>query len=119
MKKKFLVYTQIEDNFNNVAICDTKDLAIKLCREIDSFSADLPKIANKLSENKLNEILDKYPEILQNNYYKYLHENNEYTKYEIKATISFYSKMYYHYYGAYIKELPYIDNNIIDYDNIL
>lgn len=119
MKSKFLVYTLLGKETNDIAICDTKDLAINLCREIDSFSADLPKIKNKITEDKLNEILDKYPEILQNNYYKYLQENNDYSKYDIKSAISYYGHQYDNYYGAYIRELPYIDNEIVDYDGIL
>ena len=120
MKKKYIVYITLGNEDINMAICDTKDIAIKCSQKINEYISSIDSISEKISNEELNNILDKYPEILESgSYNRFLQNNNKYSKLDIIKAMDFYNNSFKNYSGVYVEELKSFDSeNQVDYVNI-
>ena len=120
MKKKYIVYITVRNEYINMAICDTKDIAIECSRKINEYISSIDSISEKISNEELNNILDKYPEILEScSYNRFLQNNNKYSKLDIIKAMDFYNNRFKNYSGVYVEELRSFDSeNQVDYVNI-
>ena len=120
MKKKYIVYITLGNEDINMAICNTKDIAIKCSQKINEYISSIDSISEKISNEELNNILDKYPEILESgSYNRFLQNNNKYSKLDIIKAMDFYNNSFKNYSGVYVEELKSFDSeNQVDYVNI-
>ena len=120
MKKKYIVYITIRNEYINMAICDTKDIAIECSRKINESISNINNISEKISNEELNNILDEYPEILETkSYNRFLQKNKKYSKLDIIKAIDFYNFSFKDYSGVYIEEIKSFDSeDQVDYVNI-
>lgn len=111
MKTKYLVYIALGYENINIAICDTKDIAIKCSQKINEYISSLNDISEKISHDELNNILDEYPEILEtNSYNRFLQNNKKYSKLDIIKAMDFYNYSFKDYSGVYFDELKSFDS---------
>lgn len=120
MKKKYIVYITLGNEDINMAICDTKDIAIKCSRKINEYISNINNISEKISNEELNNILDEYPEILKTkSYNRFLQNNKKYSKLDIIKAMDFYNFSFKDYSGVYIEEINSFDSeDQVDYVNI-
>ena len=120
MKKKYIVFIKLGYENINMAICNTKDIAIKCSQKINEYISSIDSISEKISNKELNNILDKYPEILESgSYNRFLQNNNKYSKLDIIKAMDFYNNSFKNYSGVYVEELKSFDSeNQVDYVNI-
>ena len=120
MKKKYIVYITLGNEDINMAICDTKDIAIECSRKINEYISNINNISEKISNEELNNILDEYPEILETkSYNRFLQNNKKYSKLDIIKAIDFYNFSFKDYSGVYIEEIKSFDSeDQVDYVNI-
>lgn len=120
MKKRYIVFIKLGYENINMAICNTKDIAIKCSQKINEYISSIDNISEKISNEELNNILDKYPEILElGSYNRFLQNNNKYSKLDIIKAMDFYNNSFKNYSGVYIEELKSFDSeNQVDYVNI-
>lgn len=120
MKKRYIVFIKIGYENINIAICNTKDIAIKCSQKINEYISSIDSISEKISNEELNNILDKYPEILKSgSYNRFLQNNNKYSKLDIIKAMDFYNNSFKNYSGVYVEELKSFDSeNQVDYVNI-
>ena len=120
MKKKYIVYITLGNEDINMAICDTKDIAIECYRKINEYISNINNISEKISNEELNNILDEYPEILETkSYNRFLQKNKKYSKLDIIKAIDFYNFSFKDYSGVYIEEIKSFDSeDQVDYVNI-
>lgn len=120
MKKKYIVYITLGNEDINMAICDTKDIAIECSRKINEYISNINNISEKISNEELNNILDKYPEILETkSYNRFLQNNKKYSKLDIIKAMDFYNFSFKDYSGVYIEEIKSFDSeDQVDYVNI-
>lgn len=120
MKKKYVVFITLGYENINMAICNTKDIAIKCSQKINEYISSIDSISEKISNEELNNILDKYPEILESgSYNRFLQNNNKYSKLDIIKAMDFYNNSFKNYSGVYVEELKSFDSeNQVDYVNI-
>lgn len=120
MKKKYIVYITLGNTDINMAICDTKDIAIECSRKINEYISNINNISEKISNEELNNILDEYPEILKTkSYNRFLQNNKKYSKLDIIKAIDFYNFSFKDYSGVYIEEIKSFDSeDQVDYVNI-
>ena len=120
MKKKYVVFITLGYENINMAICNTKDIAIKCSQKINEYISSIDSISEKISNEELNNILDKYPEILESgSYNRFLQNNKKYSKLDIIKAMDFYNNSFKNYSGVYVKELKSFDSeNQVDYVNI-
>lgn len=120
MKKRYIVFIKLGYENINMAICNTKDIAIKCSQKINEYISSIDNISEKISNEELNNILDKYPEILESgSYNRFLQNNNKYLKLDIIKAMDFYNNSFKNYSGVYVEELKSFDSeNQVDYVNI-
>lgn len=120
MKKRYIVFIKLGYENINMAICNTKDIAIKCSQKINEYISSIDNISEKISNEELNNILDKYPEILElGSYNRFLQNNNKYSKLDIIKAMDFYNNSFKNYSGVYVEELKSFDSeNQVDYVNI-
>lgn len=120
MKKKYVVFITLGYENINMAICNTKDIAIKCSQKINEYISSIDSISEKISNEELNNILDKYPEILESgSYNRFLQNNKKYSKLDIIKAMDFYNNSFKNYSGVYVEELKSFDSeNQVDYVNI-
>lgn len=120
MKKKYVVFITLGYENINMAICNTKDIAIKCSQKINEYISSIDSISEKISNEELNNILDKYPEILESgSYNRFLQNNNKYSKLDIIKAMDLYNNSFKNYSGVYVEELKSFDSeNQVDYVNI-
>ena len=120
MKKKYVVFITLGYENINMAICNTKDIAIKCSQKINEYISSIDSISEKISNEELNNILDKYPEILESgSYNRFLQNNKKYSKLDIIKAMDFYNNSFNNYSGVYVEELKSFDSeNQVDYVNI-
>ena len=120
MKKKYIVYITLGNEDINMAICDTKDIAIECSRKINEYISNINNISEKISNEELNNILDEYPEILKTkSYNRFLQNNKKYSKLDIIKAMDFYNFSFKDYSGVYIEEIKFFDSeDQVDYVNI-
>ena len=120
MKKRYIVFIKLGYENINMAICNTKDIAIKCSQKINEYISSIDSISEKISNEELNNILDKYPEILEScSYNRFLQNNNKYSKLDIIKAMDFYNNSFKNYSGVYVEELRSFDSeNQVDYVNI-
>lgn len=120
MKKKYIVYITLGNEDINMAICDTKDIAIECSRKINEYISNINNISEKISNEELNNILDEYPEILETkSYNRFLQKNKKYSKLDIIKAMDFYNFSFKDYSGVYIEEIKSFDSeDQVDYVNI-
>lgn len=120
MKKKYIVFITLGYENINMAICNTKDIAIKCSQKINEYISSIDNISEKISNEELNNILDKYPEILESgSYNRFLQNNKKYSKLDIIKAMDFYNNSFKNYSGVYVEELKSFDSeNQVDYVNI-
>lgn len=120
MKKKYVVFITLGYENINMAICNTKDIAIKCSQKINEYISSIDSISEKISNEELNNILDKYPEILESgSYNRFLQNNKKYSKIDIIKAMDFYNNSFKNYSGVYVEELKSFDSeNQVDYVNI-
>ena len=120
MKKKYIVYITLGNEDINMAICDTKDIAIECSRKINEYISNINNISEKISNEELNNILDEYPEILKTkSYNRFLQNNKKYSKLDIIKAMDFYNFNFKDYSGVYIEEIKSFDSeDQVDYVNI-
>lgn len=120
MKKRYIVFIKLGYENINMAICNTKDIAIKCSQKINEYISSIDSISEKISNEELNNILDKYPEILElGSYNRFLQNNNKYSKLDIIKAMDFYNNSFKNYSGVYVEELKSFDSeNQVDYVNI-
>lgn len=120
MKKKYVVFITLGYENINMAICNTKDIAIKCAQKINEYISSIDNISEKISNEELNNILDKYPEILESgSYNRFLQNNKKYSKLDIIKAMDFYNNSFKNYSGVYAEELKSFDSeNQVDYVNI-
>lgn len=120
MKKKYIVYITLGNTDINMAICDTKDIAIECSRKINEYISNINNISEKISNEELNNILDEYPEILKTkSYNRFLQNNKKYSKLDIIKAMDFYNFNFKDYSGVYIEEIKSFDSeDQVDYVNI-
>ena len=120
MKKKYIVYITLGNEDINMAICDTKDIAIECSRKINEYISNINNISEKISNEELNDILDEYPEILKTkSYNRFLQNNKKYSKLDIIKAMDFYNFNFKDYSGVYIEEIKSFDSeDQVDYVNI-
>lgn len=120
MKKKYIVYITLGNADINMAICDTKDIAIECSRKINEYISNINDISEKISNEELNNILDEYPEILETkSYNRFLQNNKKYSKLDIIKAMDFYNFSFKDYSGVYIEEITSFDSeDQVDYVNI-
>lgn len=120
MKKKYIVFITLGYENINMAICNTKDIAIKCSQKINEYISSIDSISEKISNEELNNILDKYPEILESgSYNRFLQNNKKYSKLDIIKAMDFYNNSFKNYSGVYVEELKSFDSeNQVDYVNI-
>ena len=120
MKKRYIVFIKLGYENINMAICNTKDIAIKCSQKINEYISSIDSISEKISNEELNNILDKYPEILESSSYnRFLQNNNKYSKLDIIKAMDFYNNSFKNYSGVYVEELKSFDSeNQVDYVNI-
>lgn len=120
MKKRYIVFIKLGYENINMAICNTKDIAIKCSQKINEYISSIDSILEKISNEELNNILDKYPEILESgSYNRFLQNNNKYSKLDIIKAMDFYNNSFKNYSGVYVEELKSFDSeNQVDYVNI-
>ena len=120
MKKKYIVYITLGNEDINMAICNTKDIAIECSRKINEYISNINNISEKISNEELNNILDEYPEILETkSYNRFLQNNKKYSKLDIIKAIDFYNFSFKDYSGVYIEEIKSFDSeDQVDYVNI-
>lgn len=120
MKKRYIVFIKLGYENINMAICNTKDIAIKCSQKINEYISSIDNILEKISNEELNNILDKYPEILESgSYNRFLQNNNKYSKLDIIKAMDFYNNSFKNYSGVYVEELKSFDSeNQVDYVNI-
>ena len=120
MKKRYIVFIKLGYENINMAICNTKDIAIKCSQKINEYISSIDNISEKISNEELNNILDKYPEILESgSYNRFLQNNNKYSKLDIIKAMDFYNNRFKNYSGVYVEELKSFDSeNQVDYVNI-
>lgn len=120
MKKRYIVFITLGYENINVAICNTKDVAIKCSQKINEYISSIDSISEKISNEELNNILDKYPEILESgSYNRFLQNNKKYSKLDIIKAMDFYNNSFKNYSGVYVEELKSFDSeNQVDYVNI-
>ena len=120
MKKRYIVFIKLGYENINMAICNTKDIAIKCSQKINEYISSIDSISEKISNEELNNILDKYPEILKSgSYNRFLQNNNKYSKLDIIKAIDLYNNSFKNYSGVYVEELKSFDSeNEVDYVNI-
>ena len=120
MKKKYIVYITLGNEDINMAICDTKDIAIECSRKINEYISNINNISEKISNEELNNILDEYPEILETkSYNRFLQNNKKYSKLDIIKAMDFYNFNFKDYSGVYIEEIKSFDSeDQLDYVNI-
>lgn len=120
MKKRYIVFITLGYENINMAICNTKDVAIKCSQKINEYISSIDSISEKISNEELNNILDKYPEILESgSYNRFLQNNKKYSKLDIIKAIDFYNNSFKNYSGVYVEELKSFDSeNQVDYVNI-
>ena len=118
MKKKYIVFIKLGYENINMAICNTKDIAIKCSQKINEYISSIDSISEKIWNEELNNILDKYPEILES-YNRFLQNNNKYSKLDIIKAMDFYNNSFKNYSGVYVEELKSFDfEKQVDYVNI-
>lgn len=120
MKKKYIVFITLGYENINMAICNTKDIAIKCSQKINEYISSIDSISEKISNEELNNILDEYPEILESgSYNRFLQNNKKYSKLDIIKAMDFYNNSFKNYSGVYVEELKSFDSeNQVDYVNI-
>lgn len=120
MKKRYVVFITLGYENINMAICNTKDIAIKCSQKINEYISSIDSISEKISNEELNNILDKYPEILESgSYNRFLQNNKKYSKLDIIKAMDFYNNRFKNYSGVYVEELKSFDSeNQVDYVNI-
>ena len=120
MKKRYIVFIKLGYENINMAICNTKDIAIKCSQKINEYISSIDSISEKISNEELNNILDKYPEILESSSYnRFLQNNNKYSKLDIIKAMDFYNNHFKNYSGVYVEELKSFDSEKqVDYVNI-
>lgn len=120
MKKRYIVFIKLGYENINMAICNTKDIAIKCSQKINEYISSIDSISEKISNEELNNILNKYPEILESSSYnRFLQNNNKYSKLDIIKAMDFYNNSFKNYSGVYVEELKSFDSeNQVDYVNI-
>ena len=120
MKKRYIVFIKLGYENINMAICNTKDIAIKCSQKINEYILSIDSILEKISNEELNNILDKYPEILESgSYNRFLQNNNKYSKLDIIKAMDLYNNSFKNYSGVYVEELKSFDSeNQVDYVNI-
>lgn len=120
MKKRYVVFITLGYENINMAICNTKDIAIKCSQKINEYISSIDSISEKISNEELNNILDKYPEILESgSYNRFLQNNKKYSKLDIIKAMDFYNNSFKNYSGVYVEELKSFDSeNQVDYVNI-
>lgn len=120
MKKRYIVFITLGYENINMAICNTKDIAIKCSQKINEYISSIDSISEKISNEELNNILDKYPEILESSSYnRFLQNNKKYSKLDIIKAMDFYNNSFKNYSGVYVEELKSFDSeNQVDYVNI-
>ena len=120
MKKRYIVFITLGYENINMAICNTKDIAIKCSQKINEYISSIDSISEKISNEELNNILDKYPEILESgSYNRFLQNNKKYSKLDIIKALDFYNNSFKNYSGVYVEELKSFDSeNQVDYVNI-
>lgn len=120
MKKKYVVFITLGYENINMAICNTKDIAIKCSQKINEYISSIDSISEKISNEELNNILDKYPEILESgSYNRFLQNNKKYSKLDIIKAMDFYNNSFKNYSGVYVEELKSFDSEKqVDYVNI-
>lgn len=120
MKKRYIVFITLGYENINMAICNTKDIAIKCSQKINEYISSIDSISEKISNEELNNILDEYPEILESSSYnRFLQNNKKYSKLDIIKAMDFYNNSFKNYSGVYIEELKSFDSeNQVDYVNI-
>ena len=120
MKKRYIVFIKLGYENINMAICNTKDIAIKCSQKINEYISSIDSISEKISNEELDNILDKYPEILESgSYNRFLQNNNKYSKLDIIKAMDFYNNRFKNYSGVYVEELKSFDSeNQVDYVNI-
>lgn len=120
MKKRYIVFIKLGYENINMAICNTKDIAIKCSQKINEYISSIDSISEKISNEELNNILNKYPEILESgSYNRFLQNNNKYSKLDIIKAMDFYNNSFKNYSGVYVEELKSFDSeNQVDYVNI-
>lgn len=120
MKKKYVVFITLGYENINMAICNTKDIAIKCSQKINEYISSIDSISEKISNEELNNILDKYPEILESgSYNRFLQNNKKYSKLDIIKAMDLYNNSFKNYSGVYVEELKSFDSeNQVDYVNI-
>ena len=120
MKKKYIVYITLGNEDINMAICDTKDIAIECSRKINEYISNINNISEKISNEELNNILDEYPEIVKTkSYNRFLQNNKKYSKLDIIKAMDFYNFSFKDYSGVYIEEIKSFDSeDQVDYVNI-
>lgn len=120
MKKKYVVFITLGYENINMAICNTKDIAIKCSQKINEYISSIDSISEKISNEELNNILDKYSEILESgSYNRFLQNNKKYSKLDIIKAMDFYNNSFKNYSGVYVEELKSFDSeNQVDYVNI-
>lgn len=120
MKKRYIVFIKLGYENINMAICNTKDIAIKCSQKINEYISSIDSISEKISNEELNNILDKYPEILESgSYNRFLQNSNKYSKLDIIKAMDFYNNSFKNYSGVYVEELKSFDSeNQVDYVNI-
>ena len=120
MKKRYIVFIKLGYENINMAICNTKDIAIKCSQKINEYISSIDSISEKISNEELNNILDKYPEILESSSYnRFLQNNKKYSKLDIIKAMDFYNNHFKNYSGVYVEELKSFDSeNQVDYVNI-
>ena len=111
MKKKYVVFITLGYENINMAICNTKDIAIKCSQKINEYISSIDSISEKISNEELNNILDKYPEILESGLYnRFLQNNKKYSKLDIIKAMDFYNNSFKNYSGVYVEELKSFDS---------
>lgn len=120
MKKRYIVFITLGYENINMAICNTKDIAIKCSQKINEYISSIDSISEKISNEELNNILDEYPEILESgSYNRFLQNNKKYSKLDIIKAMDFYNNSFKNYSGVYVEELKSFDSeNQVDYVNI-
>lgn len=120
MKKRYIVFITLGYENINMAICNTKDIAIKCSQKINEYISSIDSISEKISNEELNNILNEYPEILESgSYNRFLQNNKKYSKLDIIKAMDFYNNRFKNYSGVYVEELKSFDSeNQVDYVNI-
>ena len=120
MKKRYIVFITLGYENINMAICNTKDIAIKCSQKINEYISSIDSISEKISNEELNNILDEYQEILESgSYNRFLQNNKKYSKLDIIKAMDFYNNSFKNYSGVYVEELKSFDSeNQVDYVNI-